>query len=584
MRPRSSLRPLRAFLLTLAASLVVLGATAAPAFAHNSFESSDPSDGAQLAAAPPSIAFRFVAATPLDTVQVDLIDDTGARQQLTELRHGSSDREVIAAVPTAPTGALTARWRLVGEDGHVVSGRVGFTVSTAGPATAASPASPTTIPVLGAPDAAPVPDQAPGEVSGQAGDPFSTPGALRWLLRLGAFAALVLAAGVLLTVGHLWPAAAQLPLVGHLARGAIGALVLTTAGQLLVLASDISGEAPLEAWGGLRAAIGTDAGGALLVRLVVIGLVAAVLFVGRVPADQVRWMIAAGGLGLTLITWAYAGHARSMRWPWLGVPLDVVHYAAAAAWMGGLIMMVAVVCRRAEPEAMVVAVQRFAALAGIAVLVVVASGILQAVRLVGGPSGLLNTGHGRLLAFKLFPLGAMLYVADVNRRRVDRRFRSVTEAIQPARVALRRAMTTESALGAGILMVTAALVVTPPATSAKPSSGASVAAAPEAAGPAGFDRALQGPQGSIQLQVDTPTAGQRSAVRVVPLDGHPSSIVLEARPPVGTGATSEIVLQPAGSAFVGALELAAPGGWRLAVVLDGDRSQPFVATLPVSAD
>ena len=71
---------------------------ASPAGAHNSLDGSDPADGAALSRPPAAVTFQFAAATPLDTVQVDLIDATGARQQLTGLRHGDSDQQVVAEV------------------------------------------------------------------------------------------------------------------------------------------------------------------------------------------------------------------------------------------------------------------------------------------------------------------------------------------------------------------------------------------------------------------------------------------------------------------------------------------------------
>jgi copper transport protein len=543
----------------LSIGLVVLASMASPAWAHNSLEGSDPPEGASLSEVPTQLTLHFATSTPLDTVSVDLIGPDGTRRALADFAHGSSDREVWVPLPGELAGAQTARWRLVGSDGHVVSGRVAFTVAAPAPGDPVVSAAPSVAPVAAA------------------AEPVATPAAARWLVRVAAFVALALLAGSLLISAYVWPGAVRLRLAQLVTGVTVAVLGATAVAQLLILASDVEGRSPLDAWGGLTTAIRTDAGAALLIRLLLVGLVAVVLFAWR-GAPQTSRLSAAGlcVVGL-LATWAFAGHGRSMRWPWLGVPLDVVHYAAAALWLGGLVLMVAVVGRQATGKTLVRAVQRFASVAGVAVMVVIATGVLQSIRLVGGPAGLVSTAHGRLLVFKLFPLGVMLYVADVNRRRVNRRFRSATTATRGAEVALRRAMTTESVLGVGILMVTAALVVSPPATSrearAQPTAAPSLVA---------LDRQLRSASGTIRVKVDEARAGQRSRVQVLPLERPAHTVQLRAQPVTDQAAATELDLRPDGGAFVTELPLTVPGGWRLQIVLDGNQADPFLATMAVA--
>lgn len=156
-----------------------------------------------------------------------------------------------------------------------------------------------------------------------------------------------------------------------------------------------------------------------------------------------------------------------MRYPWAGVPLDVVHHGAVIVWLGGLVVVGLVAARRQQVAELTQSAVRFGSVAGVSVAVTVATGVLQAFRLVGSPLDLWRADHGRLLLLKVVVLGAMLKIADLNRRRVARHFQSATDALPRAARALARAMVTEFAVGLAVLAVTAAMVVTPPATARK---------------------------------------------------------------------------------------------------------------------
>ena len=240
-------------------------------------------------------------------------------------------------------------------------------------------------------------------------------------------------------------------------------VALSGAVQFLLLAADLTGEQPFAAWDGVETVLSLDAGKAYCRA----GCTRAR---PRPAARATRRRVGRWGFGAlvsvaALATWAFAGHASSQRWPWIGVPVDVVHHAAAAAWLGALAMLAFVVFRAAPIDDLVDAVQRFSLIAATAVAAVVATGIVQSLRLVGDPSALLGTTHGRVLLAKLALLGVMLYVADLNRRRVRSRFRRRETVTRPARRVLQRAMLTEAAIGVAVLAVTAALVVQTPGAS-----------------------------------------------------------------------------------------------------------------------
>jgi hypothetical protein len=178
-----------------------------------------------------------------------------------------------------------------------------------------------------------------------------------------------------------------------------------------------------------------------------------------VHAAQGRWT-ALALLGLVMLgTWAWTGHSRTERWPWLGVPVDIVHHGAAALWLGGLAVLAGMALGgtgplrpgaaeslggagplrpgAAEslrpgatgslgsgaagslgPIEVVGVMRRFSTTAMVAVIVIAVTGLVQTVRLHDDLGALLSGQHGRLVAVKAVAFVGMLAVAAGNRRRV----------------------------------------------------------------------------------------------------------------------------------------------------------------------
>lgn len=462
------LRRLFVLLLIVLAPIVGL---ASPALAHNSLVSSDPSDGATLTAPPTSVTMVFAKDVPLETLTVTLTDPTGSRTDLAGSVHGATAVEVVTPLAPLVDGAYSLRWRLVGPDGHAITGRVQFTVAAALPGvlepTMTSPARP--LDPTSAPTPASVGEPATGD--------WSTPGWLRWLLRYGSYLAIMIVAGVVVTEAFVWRDAINLRVVRRLTEWSFGAILLGAVGQLLVLASDLSAEPPWASLAAVGVAAEHDVGIALVIRMV-IAFVGWLLIVRERPTTPQLYfdVVVLLAMGM-LATWSFAGHSRSMRWPWIGVPVDVIHHGAAAAWIGGLAIVGIFALRHLDTEQLVAVMHRFARVAAWSVGVVVVTGLVQAIRLVGGVAGFLSSGHGGLLLAKLSVLAAMLLVANANRSRVQSRFR--TSVVTRADVAtMRQAVRRELALGLIILGVTASLVVTPPATADDQASAATISVTP----------------------------------------------------------------------------------------------------------
>lgn len=135
---------MRTFVLGLVATLALLVAPTS-ASAHAQLESSDPADGATLAALPETVSVTLnedvgsgAVLRVLDSSGVRVDDDqvtTAGRRVLVGVRPGSS-----------AAGAYRIVYRVVSADGHPVSGEIGFRVQPS------ADASPSTEPSAGAAD------------------------------------------------------------------------------------------------------------------------------------------------------------------------------------------------------------------------------------------------------------------------------------------------------------------------------------------------------------------------------------------------------------------------------------------------
>ena len=410
-----------------------------------------------LTTAPTQITWVFSKEVPLETMTVTLIDATGVRSELPGSTHSNAgNMEVVTPLPPLPPGAISLRWRLVGPDGHPISGRVDFTFSGLA-SSAATPAVPATAP----PTTTPVAVVAP--LSGQGDGSYSTPTMVRWILRYASYLAIMAIVGILLTSAFVWSAAGKHPPLRRILGRALFFTALLGFLQLLIVASDVSGKAPWASFGSITPATTTDAGMAFALRTALASSMWLVIFRARIVHSEVYWTaVSLPGMGL-LATWAFAGHSRSMRWPAVGVVTDVAHHAAAAAWIAGLAIVGWIVIPRERPNPLAATVRRFSRVATISVGVLVATGFVQTVRLVGNPSDLFDLNHGRFLAAKLVALVIMLGIANSNRRRLEQRL------IDPVGVGrhvgdLRRAIVSEFAIGLVIVAITAAMVVSPPSS------------------------------------------------------------------------------------------------------------------------
>jgi copper transport protein len=189
----------------------------------------------------------------------------------------------------------------------------------------------------------------------------------------------------------------------------------------------------------------------------------------RSVADLLALSGAAACAAAALSIPGFAGHAAAKSPRGLSVSLDWLHLAAASIWLGGLLGLV-VLALRVPParrvRALAVVVPRFSGVALVAVLLLVCSGIAQAIVRLPTLGSLWNSDYGTALLVKVGLVVAALVFAALNRLRstpalVAAQGVTAPGAGAPARL-LGRVVGVELALAAAALFAAAVLSSLPP--------------------------------------------------------------------------------------------------------------------------
>ncbi len=376
-------------------------AAPAAALAHANELRTVPRDGAVLAAPPEQVLVLFD-----DTVRV--APDNAA------IRNG--DGSVVAGKPVARGRTLTlplrpglargdysVRWSAVSDDGHIVQGVLAFAVGAGRPPPVAELQTTTAV-GLGA------------VVS-------------RWLF----FAGLLVASGLALFDLLVWRRVAH----AHIRTGwiAVALAAMFVSANGLVHASH----------GGAQTRFG-----------LAIDVASAVAATGAAAAAIAIADRAAAPFGIVLALVVLpaptiAGHALDPGRSWVDAPIDFLHVASAAFWLGGLFALAFVVPRDTPPEFVGAAARRFSRLALWAVLLLAATGVGRALAELASVSQLWTTGYGRAVAAKSIVFVVALPLAWLSRVRV-------AAALERLRLSVRA----EALLVLGIVVGVAFLTALPP--------------------------------------------------------------------------------------------------------------------------
>ena len=429
--------------LAMAAFAVI--ATAAGASAHTELESSSPDIGARVDQLPSVITLRFTEPVLLEGSSVTAATTT--QQVRLSLMMGASPNELVATIPHALNGRGTVvfRWTAAAIDGHVSTGSVPVGVGVA--VTSVS------------------------NKVGSASAHMIAVDRLFTITRLVGYTAMSLLVGAWMFIVLVWPAGAGVARSRVVMWACVAAGILSSAAGMCLEAATrsrrLAGAFEAEA---LRSMATSPFGRTWTARgLLFVLAVPLLLLLGRYGADVARspfWVVTASAVGVGLLrTPGFVSHASEGNISAIGSVADLLHLIGVAAWLGGLVMLVAVVLPRRRVAELAEVVPRYSRLAFASIATVVVAGAVMSWELVGSFTSFADTQFGHVLALKLLLFVFVLGAALSSKRWVDQRlsvavtFRGHASLVRPFVVSV----ATEAVLATGILAVASVLVATSPA-------------------------------------------------------------------------------------------------------------------------
>lgn len=450
--------------------IALLGLTPGSAAAENTVVNSSPDSGTSLTTSPDAIIIMFAeelgddntialdCADPISLPSPEVVDDTTLQVEID---------------PPLPAGTCTARWAVSNTDNEPNGrGVITFIVEN-DPAAATADTTGTTVP------APAVADDGNGNGSlaeSSEADPvvvdLSIAGrgdAAVWLGRLISTLGIATLFGSLVVITAAWPEGVEYLVTIRFLRIA---WIVATVGTLLFVAFASAAVTP--EGGGGPFSPGTwfdllDAGWAGRMALLRLVLIIASAWVAFRPDRAIDPTTQLAALGIPGLAAAAMGVSRTVGdLVALGVLMGVLHAVAVSVWVGGVILLARVVLAGPGDEDLVHAVRGFGRISTPAIVITIATGLVQMFRLDGGE--LFQSGHGRVVVLKTVVVAVMIFVAFSARQFVAQRLNRSHQMSAALADRLRRAFGAEAAFGLVTLALSSWLLAwVPPNVDAAPS-------------------------------------------------------------------------------------------------------------------
>lgn len=542
------------FLFVLLATLTV---PASPAAAHAAPVGANPSPGSVIGASPSEVTVTFSEpVTPVEG-RVQVIAPNGERISGKAAVDGNIVRIPVRQAEK-PLGTYLISFRVISADSHPVGGAITFSV--------------------GAPSERP---EAPSETTGT--HP-SVEVAVPVFKTIG-YAGVTLIAGPALFLAFLWPRGRSRAGALKAVRGGLALTAFATLGALASYPQQGSG-APLWTVSAqeLTETVTSEFGLLLVGRLVILGALTVLLLpllrrAPRTVSAPARVLVGAGGpaveppvtarpriktrrpaayavLALSaagLATWPLTGHAVAAPMAGITVTAGVVHMAAMAVWIGGLVTLTVFLLRRTHQRILGVILPAWSRWAAISVLWLVFAGAIQAVVQMGKVSALWETGYGQLLIAKLAITAGVLGAAAFARRMVISR---ATGA------GLRRTVGIEVAASAVILAISSVLVQVDP--------GRIAAAKEDAITGQGFSETLTSDLYAVQFNIYPVELGEYNTIHAFlytpdggPLRAQEWQVTARLTDPALEAVEQPIAGLPTGNQALGSMSFPLPGTYEI---------------------
>ena len=551
----------------LALVLVLTALTPAAAMAHAALDTSDPSAGEVMSAAPATVTLTFTEPLEQTYSRLQIFDSQGLEVAGTTLSFGADGYSMsLALPPDLANGTYSVLWRTLSQaDGHTAQNYITLTIGTNA-------------------------DIAPVVIPGTSSDTAEVP---QWAKTTSRWAALI-GAGLLLAAWPVWSTVVRpaltgtrpLPMVRRMRRYIIWAAALALLGSVFALVVQ-AWSLPDGTWlDKIINTLGQTRYGKLwLLRAGLLFGLALVLpacgwwFARRRQTEGlIAWVLSlAVAIPFSLIAHAAAQPAGRT----VAIVADALHLLASAAWFGGIALLLVVVLpglRQATAEdrrqILRALLPRFSLMALCAMAVIGITGFYAGWLQVGNLAALTDTAYGQALIVKLVVLLVILALAAINlfviERRLARRDTGETVAVWTPR--LRWTITGEVLLALVLLAAVGQMTSLQPARDVMAERGRQIAITFPEAEPGSTLLLAPGIAGinHFRLEIDGPS---------LPTD---TDVLLRlAMPENDDLGTKEIQLsRVAGNAFEHhGSELGIAGDWDFTVII----RQPGTAQLELDA-
>nr|WP_241744366.1 FixH family protein [Cellulosimicrobium arenosum] len=552
-----------------------------PAAAHAVLVGTDPSDGQVLDAPPDDLTVTFNEPVQVVEGGTSVLDADGAPVPVSVT--AVDDAVVVTPDDALADGTYVVSWRVISLDSHPIAGAFSFSV--------------------GAPSETPV-DAAAAEIETASSGVVVARAVDQAAVYVGTF----LVAGIVvfeLLILHATPGAmpvlrARLRRVRDVACGvAVVGIVLSVPLTVAWQAgADLGALVEPSIW---RTGFRSDT--ALAGALGLVGIVAATVAAPRAGrGTRSAWpaAVALGGAALALGSLVLVGHTRTFAPAWLVVTTDVLHVAAGAVWLGGVVGLGLTLApsARVDPRRAAVTVSRFSSLGAWLVLTLALTGTVLGWRILGTLDALFSTAYGQTLVVKVGVALSIVAVAAWNRYKLVPAMAPGSDASDgaggatagaDARRRLGRTVGVEAALLVVVLAVTGLLVSSSPVEATDATGGSGDDAAAGAEHGAHDVVVVTEPLGDGTLEATvTPGAVGVNSLEIVltDADGDP----LE---PVDTPEVSATLAEPAigpfdhpltetaTGAYEAPLDLPLPGDWTLTVSVRTSKYESPIVEIPV---
>jgi len=417
---------------------VLLGAPQASA--HAVVVGSDPADGSRLAKAPTSVTVRFDEPVGLQLGYLRVVDQAGRRVDTGTASHpgGNGAAVTVALKAGLSDSSYLASFRVVSADSHPIAGSIRFVVGngplSAAPSSSGTPVNRTVMVSLAV---------------------------VHWL----SFAGVAIIGGSWL-IFSLWPSGQGWLRIRRLIWGGWYTAAIATVAEYLVQGPYAAGSGPgsIAKWNLLDATLHENTGQLLSLRLLLLGIIAAVL-TALLSDDDRRpsWAPEAAaivGVGV-IVTFAASGHSQSADPRWFAVLVDALHLSSMVIWLGGLVYLALAAFTRtsdsAERDELAAGLPIFSRVALISIVTLAVTGTIQAWRELGTVDAITTTWYGRLVITKVVLFLGLVGLGYLARRILAHRLQGYSTLIR-----LRRALLAEVVVGAIVLAVSGVLIAQPP--------------------------------------------------------------------------------------------------------------------------